>query len=884
MKKSYLLLTILSLYAGVLLAQKEYNIWYFCNKSGLNFNTNPVSVVNTNPMVSTEGSTTMCDSAGNLLFYSNGDGIYNRNNKVMLNYSNSRLYSLFSSSIQACIAVPHPGKKSFYYLFVTTSNENVFKFNDSFIYYYLIDMQGDNGLGEVVINEGKLMKSGVENIAVAQDSSKKELWVMTFDAFTNTLKFTKTTKGEISGNVVTHPINYTGQRQSNVRVSPDAKIFAGPISQQKISASVTQTTYHLYKFNSATGNLSNQIDLPIQGFWGYCFEFSPNSRFLYVNVINGMGCGLYQFDLSIWDANAILKSKVLVATFAYPFYGFQIGPDHRLYCFSYSNPNTPNALTVIQNPDLKGERCNFTANSIQLTSGTLITGGPLYPSYKFRSQVIDLGPDTILCDKDSIRLYSYARPGDKVQWNTRDTSAYLWVRQQGQYYVTLTSPDGFQQFGSITVRYGSKPKVYIGNDTTFCRNFSHQIKAQKYYKNYKWSTGDTVYSITANQAGVYSVLVKDSTNCASADTVQLFRVQKPEIKLSYDTIDCKYTYLSVKPVPNVYFVWNNKDTAPTFKAELKGRYIVNAHSPFCSSADTLDLNRLSRPDAQLRKDTFLCQDPIVLASKDSGRFLWSTGNTSPSIQVSKPGKYWVRVERNNCSNTDTINVLQDLPLFDLGKDLFVCEGKVWIGADVSGEYFWSTGDTAKKIQVDEGWYQLKIKRRHCVVFDSIRVNRLEKPVVDLGPDRMLCTNRLQLSSNTKGSYLWSTGATAPNLVVDQPGTYILTVSNGSCQDADTIDIKECQRLSFHIPSGFSPNGDGVNEVFRVEGKGIRSIRMQVFNRWGELLLDAEDSLAVWDGSFQYSPCQQDVYMYKIKIAGLRPEDVQYVFGTVTLMR
>lgn len=505
-------------------AQKEYNIWYFSNKAGLNFNTNPVSVINSNPLVSNEGSSGMCDSNGNLLFYSNGDGIYNRNHQMMLNYNNSRLNSNFSSSIQSCIAIHHPIKKNLYYLFVTTSSENSNRYKDSNLYYYVIDMQGDGGLGEVVLNEGIVMKSGVENIAVTQDSTKNEYWIMTLDNFTNTLKFAKTEKGEITGSFLTHPLNYTAKDKSNVKISPNAKIFAGPSSDYSISSNDQYTTFHLFKFNNSNGSISEQVDFTIQGYYGHSFEFSPNSRFFYASVVDSKDFSFYQFDLSVWDSKAIENSKVKIASLDLPFYNYQIGPDQKIYCFTQTYM-LKSAVSVIENPDLKGKRCNFREKSINLSPGKSTFGGPLYPNFLFRSHVIDLGPDTILCNNDSIRLYSYASKGDKIQWSTKDTGAYLWVKQPGNYHVTVTKPDGFNLSGSINVQYGSKPKVYLGNDTAFCNGFSHLLKAQKYYKNYSWNTGDSLYAITAKKPGMYSVMVKDSTNCYSADTINLSRLK-----------------------------------------------------------------------------------------------------------------------------------------------------------------------------------------------------------------------------------------------------------------------------------------------------------------------------------------------------------------------
>lgn len=280
----------------------------------------------------------------------------------------------------------------------------------------------------------------------------------------------------------------------------------------------------------------------------------------------------------------------------------------------------------------------------------------------------------------------------------------------------------------------------------------------------------------------------------------------------------------------------------------------------------------------------MCLNAIQIGSNDTGNYQWNTGESSQNIKVKKTGLYWVKTERNNCFSIDTIHVKQDLPLFDLGEDQSICEGTVLIGADINGKYLWNTGDTGRKIEGYEGKYKLSIDRNHCKITDSINIIRIEKPKVDLGPDRGLCLNQLVLSTQIKGSYLWNTGEKTPGITIHQTGTYSLMVSNGYCNNSDTINIFECKRLIFYLPNSFSPNNDGINDVFKPEGEGIKTIQMQIFNRWGEELLNVNDPNAAWDGTHQNNHCEQGVYLYKLVIEGNRPEDIRYVFGTVTLLK
>lgn len=71
----------------------------------------------------------------------------------------------------------------------------------------------------------------------------------------------------------------------------------------------------------------------------------------------------------------------------------------------------------------------------------------------------------------------------------------------------------------------------------------------------------------------------------------------------------------------------------------------------------------------------------------------------------------------------------------------------------------------------------------------------------------------------------------------------------------------------HIPNAFTPNGDGINEVFIPKGEGIEFFRMMIYNRWGELIYETDDLQNGWDGTYQGVLSQQDVYIYKISARG-----------------
>ena len=124
------------------------------------------------------------------------------------------------------------------------------------------------------------------------------------------------------------------------------------------------------------------------------------------------------------------------------------------------------------------------------------------------------------------------------------------------------------------------------------------------------------------------------------------------------------------------------------------------------------------------------------------------------------------------------------------------------------------------------------------------------------------------------------------ITVDKPGQYTLTVKDvNNCIGKDTIDIiqKVCH-TGVWVPTAFTPNGDQLNDVFRAMVYGvIESFRLQVFDRWGNLVFESADPLKGWDGKVKGIPVTTSVFVLQCsyKLQGAQHE---FQKGTVTVIR
>jgi gliding motility-associated-like protein len=163
------------------------------------------------------------------------------------------------------------------------------------------------------------------------------------------------------------------------------------------------------------------------------------------------------------------------------------------------------------------------------------------------------------------------------------------------------------------------------------------------------------------------------------------------------------------------------------------------------------------------------------------------------------------------------------------------------------------------------------------------------PSIDLGPDVSICaTPVIMLSSpstpNTYG-FDWSTGAQSPAIEVGLPGSYSLTVTNGNCSASDTIAVLFIlDSYLGDIPNVFSPNADGVNDLFAIETLNLEAFELVILNRWGSIVFSSSDLLDVWDGTEGSHAVEEGVYFYRIAYRLACAEEMLTVQGYVTVVR
>lgn len=437
----------------------------------------------------------------------------------------------------------------------------------------------------------------------------------------------------------------------------------------------------------------------------------------------------------------------------------------------------------------------------------------------------------------------------------------------------------------------------LGPDTTLCEGSVYVLNASNSNATYLWQDGSTNPVFQVTQSGQY--WVKVTNNCGVfSDTVNITFAPSPQVDLGNDTALCTGLFLPLTTgITGASVLWQDGSTAANFNAAAGGVYHVTVTLGNCTGSDTILIDSIALPVANLGMDTTLCEgEELVLdVYQPLATYLWQNGATSPMITVTQDGIYSVTVSNTCGSQSDSINVnFTNKPDASLGADKEVCgEAQVVLQAPAgNATYLWNNGALSPSIVVtNSGVYWVDVSNEACYARDSIVVTFFEKPVVDLGPDTWLCPgNSLVLNATTaNASFQWQDGSSQPQLVVTQAGLYWVEVKVNNCAARDSIQIalysQSCD-CRMTVPNAFSPNGDQRNDEFKyiVNENNIELEEFIIADRWGNLMLRTQNMFNSWDGTYKGMPADIGTYYYTIRFRCRFTGESMQMKGDVLLLR
>lgn len=879
LRSRYLFVFVLILLGYSHANSQQGNIWYFGFNAGLNFNTTPPQPLTNGALNTQEGCASICDKRGNLLFYTNGVTVYNRNHTAMPNGA-----GLLgdNSSTQSAIIIPNPGDTNLYYIFTADCLENLFAKGYN---YSVVDMRLNGGLGDVTAQKNVFLYGpSTERLTAVKAANGIDYWVITKGFNNNRYTVYKVDCNGINPVPVISDVGVPHTHSSPeftgagaLKASPDGKKVCVAITWPVAMA-------ELFDFNNNTGILSNPIDL--LGYnAGYVFiygvEFSPNSKLLYVTT--GLDRTINQYDITSGNQATIEASKFVMNTA--PFYpaALQIAPDKKIYLASNLSPT----ISVINNPDVPGAGCNLALGAINLGGQQSATGLPAYiASFFDASNHIDFTSAFVDCHVQFSGTTDLS--GSLLwEWDFGDGATGLGqvvnhsYRQIGTYNVTLK------------VKSSSAACSFITTDSF---TISHPV------------TINNVFAVDFTKTG----------NCFG-DVYQFF----DNTVLTIGAIT-GYTWDFGDGSPVV----TNQNASHTYAAT--GVYDVKlliSTSGVCRADSIIKKVYVeTRPTAAFTPADGCINNPILFTDASTntvgavGAWNWDFGDGGSSTQqnpthaYTATGPYNVTLSVASAHGCLSASVSHPLRIYDIPiADYTVaipCIGQGTVFTDVSPNtngniiaWQWDFGDGGSSSAASP----VHIYNSTGIFPSSLRVqsqygcfSALKNIPVSIGRATAFAGNDttaifdvpLQLQATGGIGYVWSPSTGLNNPLIPNPVailrsdiTYTVTVTDvNGCTATDDVFVKVYANNDVHVPGAFTPNGDGINDILKPLGFGLKKIEyFLIYNRYGQLVFETHQLDKGWDGTFKGKEQPTGTYTFVVKAINYRNRAVEKT-GTSILIR
>jgi len=835
MKKSYLILACFFLTGFSVFAQKEGNIWYFGNMAGLDFNSgSPVALTNS-ALFAYDNTSSISDSSGNILFYSNGSTVWNKNHVTMSNGS-----GLVGSNNggQCVLIVPQP-LSNFYYIFTVDQ----FVGNNGFN-YHIVDISQNGGLGQVTSKNNLLFSPSTERIDAFYNCNDNSYWIVTHEWNSNTFNVYKLSSTGFNSIPVTSSVGFS---HAGANYNSMGQLTISPQGDKIACAIYDAALIELFDFDLNTGIISNpQTITGYNNAWG--IAFSPDGSKLYAT--KWFGADIEQFDLNAGSIAAIAASVITIGTVTGPgtsgyYVGYlQLGPDGKIYAAKFDD----DYIAAVNNPNVLGLGCGFVDNAVYLGAKTCQAGLTRmgFPVYPLPNSISASG----FCEGDTT-VFSLANLNfDSVLWNFGDPGS------GSQNQDTVISPSHFY---SGSGNYNVYAVVNHGcfSDTTF-------------------------FSLSINSFPI-AVITGNDTICGG-DTITLQGNGGTSYQWTGATTSSNQNITISPIVPSTYIL--NVSNGPCQGIPDTITVIpVNIQAVFSLTIDTCNLT-VTFNNQSLNTDSYLW---------NFGDLVTDT-TTNPVHQYGQAGQYTISLVAYNSFCTDTQTTVINLPNYssvnaDFSIVLDSCKKEITIlnNSTNATTYTWlySDGfsDTAFSpihIFQSAGNYQVLLIASNPCYVDSqvvmVTVPLLPLPVSAFNVILDTCLNSISCTNNSLNavSYLWNFGdgftdTLANPFHIYSPGSYTLSLISNNVCGSDTSSI-QVQVFDFqNLQLSFSPLIDSCNRVVFFTNSSVNATLYfwDFGDSSGSSLMNPSHQYASY-GTYQVTlictnPCESDTLIQLVNI-------------------
>ncbi len=793
---------LLLLLSPCLFAQKEATVWHFGNGAGLDFSSGSPVAVGGGMTEQEEGCASISDrNTGQLLFYTDGMSVWNRNHGQMSNG-----FDLFgdSSSTQSAFIIPMPGDNDRYYIF--TADAGPYKPRRAGICWSTVDMRLNGGLGDVVSKNVRMFTPAVEKLTGVRHCNGVDYWVIAHEWGSSRFRSYLVTADGVSTAPV---VSIVGSSHNGGSSSAIGNMKASPNGRKLAVAIMGESRADLLDFDPRTGVVSNPIYLsPITGSYGVAF--SPDNSKLYIVSGNFPATPpsdtLFQYDLSNSDPNAIRSSRMRILTLNGGFIGsMQNGPDGKIYVARYGN-----TIGAIEDPNEEGLACNYTHNAVSLGTGTSTDGLPNFFEHIFNQSPEEspcLAPeadfttkDTTICEGACISFFDMSKWGPtRWEWSFEGSNTVastdrnpmnICYGRPGVYKVRLVvSKDGLSDTAEGKVTVVPVPVADAGRDTTICVGDSAQLTATG-EGTYSWSpqAGLSCTNCPTPKAApvvttTYRVTVRNALGCIDVDSVKVTVSSISGVDAGASRTICAGGSVRLSAAGGTSYTWipsyglSCDDCAsPTARPDSTTLYTVIARNATgCSGSDTVTVFVHPKPKAVVSRDTMICLgDSVRLSVAGGALHRWSPSAglscddcAEPFARPAVTTTYRAVAESAaGCLDTAFVTVTvaekPDVSIDDIPE---LCEGEsIQLHARGSGRFQWNSSEDLSCLDCPDPIVTPQKTTEYRVhlttgsgCWDTAWVTVVVHPntVVSVSPDQWICVGDTTSISASGGTfYSW----------------------------------------------------------------------------------------------------------------------------------
>lgn len=527
--------------------------------------------------------------------------------------------------------------------------------------------------------------------------------------------------------------------------------------------------------------------------------------------------------------------------------------------FLWSNGHTGRYFIVKDTGQL-WVQATYGCDTVRDSIHVILEHSPTMPVLPGDSLYCDTIPDLVLDAKhDTIRA-SY-------EWQDGSTDQTYKTDQPGKYWVTVHTPNCGSKTDSINIHFLETPEIILPEDSTFCDSVDVILSLDQSdpSRQFAWNTQDSVATIHVKDTGTYWA---KAYNACGSDSTQFTALQllTPEVILPNDTLYCNDFTRGLKVgIPNnsESYQWDEHvqgvivSLSDTVTLTDPGSYVVAITNKCATTRDSIVLRRLDPPSVNLPEDDTLCNSiliDLVVSNPNSPEneeeFLWNDNSTDTILQVTSAGTYWVEVE-NDCG-TDSDTVVYSIkynPQFSLGADSVYCNAikrDVDITqSDPTSRYYLNDVPFSGSTTLDqEGTFWFKIQNYCGDYEEGITLRLLTTPSAQLPEDKVFCgavtatTLDVPDRPDNEESILWSNQSGSTSTVFTTEGKHWVQISNKCGVDSDTIlfsvsaypevelgeDTVLCGNFAIQLDAGYNPdytyewqpNGETSYSIFATE--------------------------------------------------------------------